>query len=406
MKNLLNFIFAIFAVMLSANAISTVAFEGQFMAETAIGLTALSAIVGSLVPAGALGVNIAVNDSQGLYTKKLVASYRELVSTTSFLRSFFPSVEHMTKEISIAVKRGSEYVAVDVARYSDGNRNTFDKSSEKIMIPPLYHEYLSVNEHRLYDQVIMGLSQGNTTFFRELVAEQAIDLMELQKKIERSIELQCAQVLETGVVSLDAVTDIDFQRKAASLVAYNVANDFSVGTVDPYAVLKAGATFIRTKGKSQGSVYNVIMGDTVLTDFLNNTIVKARADIRNFTLDQVREPQKDATGGVLHGEVSAGAYKFRIWSYPEYYDTISALNNPYMNDKKLVIIPDNPNFKTAFAAVPQLIGENGTIPQKGAYLTQDFRDEKAASHEQHIKSAPIAIPVAIDQIYTIQVVAP
>jgi len=403
MKKIFTLIFGICATLMVANGISFAMFDGQHLAEIT-GVLSLGGLFIAL-PTGALAFALPLTESQGLFTKGLIAVYKEMPQVTSFLRSFFPSVEKMTKEISIAVQRGSEMVAVDVARYSDGNRNSFDKSTEKIMVPPLYHEYLNANEHRLYDQVVTAISQGNTTFFKEITSELADQLMMLKDKIERAIELQCAQVLETGVVQLANNTDIDFQRKAASLVAYNVANDFSVGTVDPYRVLKDGATFIRTKGKSQGTVYNVIMGDTVISDFMNNTIVKERADIRNFHLDQVREPQKNATGGVLHGRVSAGPYTFNLWTYPEYYDTKLASNIPYMNDKKLVIIPDNPKFHTAFAAVPQLISKAGTIPQSGAYLMQTFIDEKAGSHQEHIKSAPIVVPVAIDQIYTIQTVA-
>jgi len=403
MKNLIQFIFGILAIMTLSSGISYASFDGMFTGEIAVGLSAVSLF--ALIPSGVLAMAIPVVDAQGLFTKGLIAVYKELPQVTSFLRSFFPSVESMTREVSVAVRRGSEFVAVDVAAYSDGNRNSFDKSTERIIKPPLYHEYLTANEHRLYDQVITAIANGNVTFFKEITAELADDLMELRKKIERGIELQCAQVLLDGVVQLNNNTDIDFKRKATSLVAFGAGNDWNLGTVSPYETLKAGATFIRTKGKAQGSVYNVIMGDDAFEAFMTNTIVKERADIRNFELDLIKEPQRNALGGVLHGRVSAGAYKFNLWTYPEYYDTELVLNNPYIDPKKVIILPENPNFKTAFGAVPQLISKAGTIPQKGAYLMQDFFDEKAGSHEQHIKSAPVAVPVAVDQIYTIQVLA-
>lgn len=404
MKNLITLVFGMIATLFVAQGISTVAFDGQYLVETTAALTVGSLFI--VIPSGSLAFALPLTESQGLFTKGLIAVYKEIPATTSFLRSFFPSVESMTKEVSIAVRRGSEFVAVDVAVYSDGNRNTFDKSTEKIMVPPLYHEYLTANEHRLYDQVITAIANGNVTYFKEITAELALDLMELRKKIERAVELQCAQVLETGVVQLANNTDINFQRKAASLIAYTAGNDFNIGTVSPYNVLKTGANFIRTKGKSNGSVYNVIMGDLALDAFLNNTIVQARADVRNFQLDQIREPQKNSTGGVLHGRVSAGAYSFNIWSYPEFYDNATSLNNSYIDPKKIIILPENPNFKTAYGAVPQLISQAGTIPQSGAYLMQQFIDEKKGAHEEHIKSAPIAVPVAVDQIWTAQVVAP
>lgn len=402
---IITLIFGLFATLMFANGISLAVFEGQYFIETSVFLGIAGIFI--KMPSGSLAMSIAVQDSQGILTKGLVAVYKERPQVTSFLRSFFPSVESMTNTVSIAVERGSEYIAVDVKQYTDGNRNSFDSSTERLIKPPLYKEWLTVNEHRLYDQVIFAISQGQTTFFKEITADLATQLMRLRDKIERGIELQCSQVLESGVVQLTNNTDIDFKRKSASLVAYNVANDFTVGTVDPYRVLKEGATFTRTKGKSQGSIFNVIMGDDVVDAFLNNTIVKARADIRDFELDLIREPQRNSTGGVLHGRVSAGPYKFNIWSYPEYYDIPGgALNNPYLNTKKLVILPEKPNFITSFAAVPQLIGTDGTIPQSGAFLIEEFFNREKAYHRQRIQSAPIAIPVAIDQMYTIQVIAP
>ena len=390
---------SLFALILTVICVAP--FAGEHTVEATLGLLGLGALAYQFAPSGVL-FNIPVQDARGIFTKGLISVYKEQTSVMSFLRSFFKPVESMTKEISIAVRRGTEKVATDVVRYSDGNRNTFDKSSEKIFVPPLYHEYLTANDHRLYDQVITALSQGNTTFFAEMTAELAEDLMELQKKIERAVELQCAQILQTGIITLNSDTDIDFKRKAASIVAYNAANDFSVGTVDPSAVIEAGCIFIRQKGKSQGGTFNAILGGEALTELLDNPIIRGRGDVKDYDLMSIREPQRNAVGATLHGQLSCGSYKVNLWTYPEYYDNASGVSTPYIDPKKVIVLPESPEFKLAYAAVPQLI-ENGTIPQKGAYLVQEFMDRKKTAHEVHIKSAPVAIPVAIDQIYTVTV---
>jgi len=350
-------------------------------------------------------MSISVLDAQGLLTKKLIAVYREMPKATTFLSSFFKTFETMTEDVSVAVQRGSERVAVDVFRFSDGNRNSFDSSTERIIKPPLYHEYLTANEHRLYMQVVTAISQGNTTFFRELTADLAQELMMLRDKIDRAVEIQCAQILELGVVSLNTLTDIDYKRKAASLVAYNVANDFSVGTVDPSEVLGAGCKFIREKGKAQGGTYNAIMGESALIALLDNTIIKSRQLFVQASIDSIIAPEKQLDGATFHGILSCGSYKCRLWTYPEVHELSAGVQTPYINDKKVIILPLQPNFVRAYAAVPQLIGANGSVPQKGAYLVQEFFNEEKGQHKVSIKAAPIAIPVAIDQIYTIQVLA-
>jgi hypothetical protein len=350
---------------------------------------------------GSFNMAIPIEDAQGVFTKKLVAVYKEMPVVKSFLRSLFRTSVSMTKEISVAVQRGSETVAVDVFRYSDGNRNSFDKSTERVIVPPFYHEWMSVSEHRLYDQVITALSEGNVTFFAQMTQEMAEQLVALQNKIERATELQCAQVMQTGIVSMASGESIDFKRKAASIVAYNAANDFSISTVDPRKVLAAGAVFIRTKGKSQGQYMNAILGATALSDLLNNPKIQGSSDLRDINLGTLSIGMQQATGAVPVGELSCGTWKVRLWSYPEFYD-VNGVSTPYIDDKKVVMFPDNPNFVMAYAAVPQLI-KNGSIPQKGEYLVQEFLDDKRASHEVHIKSAVVAVPVAIDQLYTVTV---
>ena len=47
----------------------------------------------------------------------------------------------------------------------------------------------------------------------------------------------------------------------------------------------------------------------------------------------------------------------------------------------------------------------GQPVKTGAYIISEYREEKEKTHEFHIESAGVAIPTAIDQIYTMQVVA-
>jgi len=347
-------------------------------------------------------MKISTVDARALYTKALIDAYQERITPMSFLRSFFPAVEESTFELSIEVERGTEKVAVDVIRGTEGNRNEFAKSSEKIFVPPFYREFFDATQLSLYDRMFAADSIASQTF-AAFVNQIADKMREIQNKIERRYELQCAEVLTTGIVTLNKGINIDFKRKAGSLVD-NSGSPWTNNAIDPFAQLQAGAQFIREKGKSQGGTLNAILGDSALNAFLNNTIVKERADIRNFSLDALNTPQKNAVGGTLHGIVSAGSYSIRLWSYPEVYD-VAGVSTPYIDPKKVIILPDNPRFKLGFAAVPQLIDEENPTPIKGAFIYGDYKDKRAATHDYDVKSAGVAIPVAVDQIYTAKVIA-
>jgi hypothetical protein len=348
--------------------------------------------------------NISPADARGLYTKTLVAVYKQRPVATSFLRSFFPSKETGSKEVSIEVQRGTEKIAVDVLRGTEGNRNSFSRSTEKIFVPPYYREYFDLTELDLYDRMF-GVEDISASVFADFINGVADKLMELQKKIERAYEKQCADVLETGVITLADGTDIDFKRKASSKVTLTGTDLFTDAASNPYDTFEDMALFLRTEGLMQGGSINLIFGRTALAAFLDNAKVKARADIRNFRLDDVAAPQRNATGAALHGQFTAGAWTFNIWSYPQYYKNAAGSTVPYINDKKVVALPESPEFNLVFAAVPQLPSINGGVVKKGAFIFGEYVDEKNTVHIQDVKSAGVALPVAVDQIVTYQVVA-
>lgn len=58
----------------------------------------------------------------------------------------------------------------------------------------------------------------------------------------------------------------------------------------------------------------------------------------------------------------------------------------------------------AHCAVPQLIDQPGQTPQQGPYVIGNYKDPRKVADEFDIQSAFVAVPVAVDQIYTQQVV--
>jgi hypothetical protein len=392
-------VYSILLTALVSLAISVAYFEGNY----SIGIFAILFGLSYLMPKqeGVLNEVIAFQQARGVYTEALIAVFRESVPVMSFLRSFFPASFYKTKIVSIEVQRGTETIAVDVIRGTNGNRNKVTRSTLKEFLPPYFDEYFNINELDAYDR---ALGSEDPRAMANLSAESASKLIELRNKIERAIELMCAQIFEFGVISLVSGDSIDFKRKAASLVANNAGNTWATGTVSPYDTLEAGAKFLRETGKVMGSNFNVILGGEALNDFLKNDIVLQRNDIVRLPLDQIQSPVKNAVGSSYHGRVSAGSYTFDLWTYPEVYEDESGVNHYYWNEKKICILPEITGFKMAYALVPQLL-TGGQTPQVGEYLIQDFIDERQTAHEQHIKSAPIPVPVKVDQMYTVQVVA-
>jgi hypothetical protein len=352
---------------------------------------------------GAALATIPLVNARALLTTKTIAVMQERVAPTGFLRSFFPTQTSLTKTVSIEVQRGTEKVAVDVIRGTNGNRNEFGLSTQKEYLPPMYWEYFTLSDLAIYD---VAIAANDPSAFANM-AQKAAEYMMLQRdKIERAIELQAAQVLQTGIVTLKNGDNINYKRKADSIKDINVGGDYwNTANGDPIKDLQEACEFLRKTGKSQGQTFDFIMGEGAITAFLNNDTVKERADIRNFNLDALRVGLRTSVGATPIGFVNAGSYICRLWSYPEYYDNAQGVSTPYIADGNVIALPDSGVlFTTAFAAVPQLLTESGIAPQRGEYLVHDFIDERAANHEMHIKSAPLCIPVSVDKIYTMKVI--
>jgi|SRR5690242_3760026 len=348
---------------------------------------------------------IASQDARALFTKKLIDVYQERPAVKTFLRSLFPTVAGATKELSIEVERGTERVAVDVVRGTEGNRNQWTRSTEKVFLPPYYREYFDATQLDLYDRVIGSQANDNSDLFIDLMNKVSDKIGLLQDKIDRAYELQCSQVLHTGIVQLTAGVNIDFKRKATSIVDLTGAGGYWAAASDPFAQIAAGCDFLRKTGKSGDAMFNLILGSQALADLLANTKFLTRQNLFNMALDQVVGPIRQGVGSAFHGVLTCGSYKVQLWTYPEFYEDASGVSQSYIDPKYAILVPTVPRFKLGFAAVPQLL--NGRIkPEvRGAYVVGEYEDQRNTAHIFDIKSAGVAIPVAVDQIYTMKAVA-
>jgi hypothetical protein len=348
---------------------------------------------------------ISTTDAQALYTKKIIAVYKERNKVpTSFLRSFFKVVESDTKEVSILVERGTEKIAVDVARGTKGHRNAFSLKTEKVFVPPYFREYFDATEMDIYDRLFTSDSIDESVM-AEFVKGVVDKLRALQAKIERTYELYCAMVFQTGVVELQNDTNINFLRKAASMVDLNATTGYwSVSGHDLYVDLETGCDFIKTEGKAEGSVFVAILGRKAHSTMMKNSVFLAKQNMVSMKLDQINTPQSNSVGGKYHGRLTCGPYEVDIWTYPEKYQDKTLNWHNYIDETNVIILPPDPNFVFAFGAVPRLFkGKIGKQP--GQFVFGEYLDEEEVTHKFDVKSAGVPVPVAIDCIYTMKAVA-
>lgn len=354
----------------------------------------------------AFQINLA--DAQQLFTKKLTAVLSDRLEPKAFLRSFFTETESWTLEIATQTERVAELVAKDTVRGTDGNRNVFGKSTEKLFIPPYYNEYFDITQLDGYNQLYGDPSALiSDVVFDRFLQTVSTKLMVLQDSIDRAYEKQCADVFTTGIITLADGSQINFKRKSDSKATLTGVDLWTNAAADPNNVLITAANFLRTVGKSPAATYNVIMGDNVYKAYIANAAVLKRGAIFNWNMDRLIPAQRDSAGAAYHGPISAGSYNFDLWSYPQYFDSYSGSSltqgTPYLDPDKIIVIPQVTRNVLAYASVPQLLS-TGATPVKGKWFIYNWPDMKLTSHDYGVKSAGVAIPVAVDQIYTAKVV--
>jgi len=357
---------------------------------------------------------IPIQDARNIFTKAVVGVYEENIPAPSFLRSFFTTKTAVTKEVSIEVRRDTEKIAVDVLRGTDGNRNQFTRHSEKIFVPPFYNEYFDITALERYDRAFGHPEAGDYPTIGLLADEVGGKLLKLRNKIERAKERQCAQVFETGIVELKNGDNIDYKRRAESLVDLGSGGYWSDPTAPVEDQLIAGAKFIRNKGKNVYPELVLVLSSEGWANLKRTNWFDNEAKFVKVTLLDVNMPaQVGATGAVYAGRMTAGAYIYNVYLYDEVYTDETGTTKPYLPTNKAVILPvQGHSFLMQHAGVPAILADTtqaefneyiGMIA--GEYYVNNYIERKRKAHIFELYSAPLALPVSVDMIYTMQVLA-
>lgn len=359
-------------------------------------------------------MSINTQQAKGIFTKTYMAGFKEQVPTPSFLRSFFDTFTTATKTVGIEVQRGTEKMAVDVIRGTNGNRNKFSLSSEKQYMPPFYNENFDATSLDRYDRVFNDTEGVSPRTIGYLAADVMEKYNTLREKINRAKEKQAAEVFETGIVQLKNGDNIDFKRKAESKLDVNTGGDYwSVTGADVEGQLISGAEFIRNKGKNGTPVLNLVMSGQAWVALKKTDYFKNNADHTNVRLVDINLPQKNAFGAAYHGQISAGAYIMNVWTYDEVYEDASGTVTRYMPSNTAFIVPTaGTRFAMAHAGVPAIIRDTANaefgqriVSQAAEFYLNNYIDSAGKAHIFEIYSAPLAVPVTIDMMYTMQVLA-
>lgn len=346
-------------------------------------------------------------------TSKIVGKFEEEIPVRSGFAAWFPEETTPTFEVDVEVQRDNDLIASDVIRFTEGNKNKFSRVSEHKYIPPYFKEDYDFQRDQVYmNTVAMGVGMDNMQI-NSVIAKNAVKAIRKNRdKIIRAIRKQQADVLQTGIVTLVNGDNINYNRKAASMVVAPVLWS-SPTTAKPLDDLRAGMTFLRNIGNSNGSAVNVVMRGDALAAFLAcDQITKQGSNVvEQIQRINVGMPQfTESTGFALHGRVAAGDFVVNLWTYNEKYTDANGATQYYLASNKVIMLPDDFQGKTIFGGLPTLNtssvgGVSVDVPGivETDFLIRAYSDQKTISSTIELTSAPLVVPFTIDKIYTLQV---
>jgi len=358
---------------------------------------------------------IRTQDALSVFTVLVQEKYSDFLPAPSFFTSMARETTTTAKQVGVEVRRMNELVAADVQRGSSGNLNDTSLSTTRQYVPPYFNEYFDLTSIDGYDRLFGESGFIDERQMGEIAALGAQEMAVQTEKIKRAIEIQHAQVLETGIVTMRNGDNVNYRRQATSLVNIGQGETTLFWDGTNAAILKNiedGCAFIRQEGKHAGGTYVMIMGSAAFNAMKNDDKVLAVWDNRRLNNADVRMPQlREATGATFHGTISAGDYMIELWTYPQYYTNDQGANIRYWPENKVALVPPVSNITTKFAGLPLVNKPNQTFPQGFVSMVgekfsmYDYVDPRYNTHNFHVRSAPLAVPVVVDQIYTMQVLA-
>ena len=353
----------------------------------------------------------------GTVSKQMMQAYYQDAAPTTYLCSDFtarPENFHNTEEIEIDIERSGEDVAIAVQDMATGyNMNSDDLYTNKKFEPPVFKEGFVINSHDLMSRMAGENPFDNPSFRGHLIRQVFSKARKVQAKIRRAMELQAAQVWQTGKVSLtDAAGKVryavDFKPKASHFptagTAWNAAGSDKIGD------LQSLIEQIRDDG--QGDVTRLRFGIAAFESLISDDAITKRLDTRRVEVGAIVQMQKRGLGENYRGTLEIGNYKVDLYTYGgRYKHPQTGVMTQYLDKGKVIADIAGSRMDATFGAIPNignLLGAQSTVnlPELPARMsstdngmdmyTNVWLSPDGETLNAGVGARPMLIPTAID----------
>ncbi len=342
-------------------------------------------------------------------TKTMLAAYQPQSAVHRFFTSLCRVVFYKTDLVEIDIERDDEEIAIAITNLEDpGRNNTEDLYVNKEFLAPIFKERLSVQAGKLLARLAGNTSYDSIEFQAAASARAMKGGMKLEKKIRRAVERMASEVFQTGMLTIRnaagvPIMALDFKPKAAHFPTAGVL--WSNPAAPALDQLEDLCDTVQQNGKIECT--KGLLGRTPMREFLANTQVKEKLDIRRLELGGINRPQSIG-GATYHGTIVAGTYELEIWGYKGWFkDPATGLMTRYLGDEKAVVWGEGTRVTAAFGAVPvipspaqaaavQYLPPRLSAPDGSDMRLQAWVENDGQSLTVQASARPVVFPEGID----------
>jgi len=317
---------------------------------------------------------------------------------------------HKSSSVTLDIRRGSEDIAIVITDLATGTRmNADDIYTNKEFTPPIFDESFAINSYDLINRQFGMNPYESPSFQADAMTKFMIGMRKVEDKIARAIELQCAQVMQTGALSLinsagTVLYTVNFMPKATHMITAGTAWN-AVGA-DIVGNLETAAGVVRSDGL--GNPDMIEMGIDAWNVAIADTNFKALFETRRADLGRITPMQSTGNGGNFRGVVEIGNYSMELWTYDgRYKHPQTGVSTPYLTPANVIVRDSSAPLDLTFGAIPMIVPPEARVlpflpprisrPGGGMDLTTNAWVSNDGKHLfGSAGTRPMAIPTAID----------
>lgn len=332
-----------------------------------------------------------IKEAEGFLTKKIDEMVSAIPSVPGFFRSMFKDNVSNSYAVEFDEEVQIRKVLEDDNMYGPGQTLSLDKATTKLYVPPIYKPNTVYTGYDAYTRVVLDGSVTNSSAnYKAFLDKVAKEVVFINRALDRTEELMCANAIQTGVVITKYGDSIDYKYKSSHKLAYDAGRDFSISTVDPEPVFTLMAQTMVIDGKASiGGAIDVLLGEDVMTALTNNPLVQKRLDIKNFELGMIQTGAIRENGTTPRGFVQYGGYTFNLYTYAEtYIHPSTGLETKLMNPKAMVMKASNTMLEMFYGGVP---AGDDYMPKAGKRQSFIYDNKEAKQKKYQIETRFLAV---------------